>query len=301
MYNMRRNFRYNVEIPIFFEEIEASGNLSKLKRSEIIPFEKEHQLQAINDDILHLFSTVFVKNSETAMIFNLLNHRLDYLSWLQNLILDGKNPLEQHDFKFRRREDAKHQMPRLNSKTIGLLIQAVFKRIGQYIEGILKAIEGGLDTKVLRFDMELLVPFKSTDYVTNLQDLAKQQVAPAKMLILLIDKLNILGDVDRKLKLAFQGVSDSSTWPVEKINLSAGGFGVETTQIYPDFSHLNVFLKIEKTIIACQGKVVLNKPTEKGFKVGVEFEFLSSEYVQFITLFIQHEEIKEAMKAFPSV
>lgn len=306
MANARRHLRYDVEVPIFFETVDAQGKNLHAERREIISTEQDAQLTDVNSEIEFLFQTVFNQNSEAAMIFHMLNHRLDYFSWLLEGLIQGEDLTAKHDYKFRKREDAKRHAPAVKDDSIvGGLIAGIYVRINHYIDSLVSTIENSVDGKIFIFDMDLMIPFSEKDYVRNLDELVSRKIAPAQILSLLIHKLNIYEAVDSKLRMAYRGISDPAAWPLEKVNLSAGGFSSLTNQQYPHLSHLNVFLKLDEEIIVCRGKVVFNKAlaeeAEFDYRVAVEFEFLSGDYIRFISEYVQKQELQEAMKAFPNI
>lgn len=303
MSNQRRHFRYDVLVPVFFEKVDSQGVSLSAPRREMFKHQEEARLVFLNEQINHVFERVFSQSSEAAMIFHRLNHRMDLIFWMLNHLMDAEDPRQEHDYKFRLREDAKHLPPDVKEgSTIGVLIRSFYNRVDGYLKELNETVNESVDGKIFLFKQDLPLLFNDQDYVKNLKELAAQGVVQAKVLQSLIEKLNLLETIYTRLKLANKGISDPTTWPVEKINLSAGGFSVLTNQVYPGFSHLNVFLGLNEEIIVCRGKIVMNKPTSTTgfeFRVAVEFDFLKSEYEVFITRFVQDRELDEAMKTFP--
>ena len=303
MSNQRRHFRYDVSVPLFFEKVDSQGVSLHAKRRELFKIDEESRFEYLKAEVAQIFEQVLSHNSETAMLFHVLNHRLDLLLWMLDHLMEAKDPRLAHDYKFRMREDAKHMPPKVKeNSTIGNLIKGFYERIDPYLSELKTTVNESVDGKIFLFKNDLPLLFNDLDYVKNLKDLAGSGVVQAQVLCFLIEKLNLIETIYTRLKLAYQGISDPSVWPIEKINLSAGGFSVLTNQEYPGFSHLNIFLSLGHEVIVCHGKVVLNKPMKSGefkYRVAVEFEFLSSEYAEFITLFVQRKELEEAMEKFP--
>lgn len=238
------------------------------------------------------------------MMFNMLNHRMDFIFWLLDFLMEAQDPRQAHDYKFRLREDLKQVHPTVKAgSTIGLLISGFYARLEEYLLELNDTVDQSVDGKIFLFKQNLPLLFNDLDYVKNLKELAEKGVIQAQVLRLLIEKLNLIETIYTRLKLAYQGISDPATWPLENINLSASGFSVLTNQVYPGFSHMNIFLGLGDEVIVCRGKVVLNKPLKDNsafkYRVAVEFDFLSSEYMDFITQFVQLKELNEAMQAFP--
>lgn len=303
MANQRRHFRYDVLVPLFFETVDAQGVSLQAKRVDIFKPSEEVQLSLLNEKIEQIFERIFTQSSETAMKFHTLNHRMNFIFWLLDFLIEAKDPREAHDYKFRLREDVKQAPPKLKEgSTISLLIKGFYNRLDEYLSELYDTVERSVDGKIFLFKQNLPLLFNDLDYVRNLKELAEKGVVQAQVIRLLIEKLNLIETIYTRLKLAYQGVSDPATWPLENINLSASGFSVLTNQAYPGFSNLNIFLCLDEEVIVCRGKIVLNKPLKDSafkYRVAVEFDFLSTEYMGFITQFVQLRELNEAMLAFP--
>jgi len=178
------------------------------------------------------------------------------------------------------------------------LIEGMNNRLGMHILELNESLQNSLDNKVFLFPRPVNALFESTAYVTNLEQLARSGIVPARILNLLIRKLNIWEKIFTRLKISNRVISDPSTWSVKKINLSAGGFSVLSQQDFTQFDHMNVFIQLGDDILISRAKVLFCRPLadQKINKVAIEFEFLSMENAEKITLFVQHREIQDAMQ-----
>lgn len=303
MANVRRFFRYDVEIPLYFETVDLHGHHVHAGRRDLFHLEEETRLEELNAQIGTLLEEVFTADTDAMHIFYMLNHRIQYMAWLLDDLVEGLDPRLRNDYKFRMREDKKHKPPmtRRDSK-VGPLIQGFYLQIEDHIAELIETVQNSIEGKIFLFPRKVKPMFESDDYVTNLSQLAEKGVLPARTLVLLIEKLNIYETVFARLKKVFHQISDPDSWDVQRVNLSAGGFGFLTNQKFKDFAYMNVFMQLDDDILVCRAKIVLNKKMARGdflFRVAVEFEFLTSEHAEKITLFTQHKELKAAMQVLP--
>lgn len=304
MANVRRFFRYDVEIPLYFETVDVHGHHVHAGRRDLFHLEEETRLEELNQQINNLLEEVFSADSDAMHIFYMLNHRIQYMAWLLDDLIEGQDPRLRNDYKFRQREDRKHQPPLVKRDSkVGPLIQGFYLQIDDHLSELIETVQNSIDGKIFLFPRKVKPFFEADDYVTNLPQLASKGVLPAQTLVLLIEKLNVYETVFARLKQAFHQISDPDSWETQKVNLCAGGFAFLTNQKFDNFAHMNVFMQLDEDILVCRGKIVLNKSLARGdylFRVAVEFEFLSSEHAEKITLFIQHKEIHAAMSVLPN-
>ncbi|QBZ83895.1 hypothetical protein GHNINEIG_01963 [Hydrogenovibrio crunogenus] len=303
MANVRRFFRYDVEVPLYFETVDDKGYVLKVNRKKLISEQEEAHLEHLNLTIKELLAEAFSAESDALHIFYMLNHRINYMAWLLDDLIDQVDPRLRSDYKFRLREDHKHKLPDVrNESKVGPLIEGFFLQLTDHIHELIESVENSIDGKIFLFPRKIKPNFNERDYVKNLKELSDKGIAPAKALILLIERLNLYETILGRLKEAYHSISDPETWAVQKINLSAGGFSFLTNQKFENFAHMNVFMQLDDHILVCRGKIVLNKKlksAEFSYRVAVEFEFLSNEHAQKITLFEQHCELQDAMKMVP--
>lgn len=303
MSNVRRFFRYDVDIPLYFEPAaKYDAYPSDVKQPRLLKKTEERHLDALEAGIRVLLKEAFAPESDALRIFFILNHRVDYMAWLLDDIMEGQDPRQRHDFKFRLREDLKLKLPEVSRVSkVGSLIEGFYRQVGDHIHELLESVNNSIHGKIFLFPRQTRDLFSASHYVRNLEDLADRGVMPAKVLRLLIQKLNVYETVFARLKEAYHAIADPSHWPVRSVNLSAGGFSFISPEPYEIFSHLNVFMQLENQVLVCRGKVVLNKAIKRKdspetYKVGVEFEFLGQAHARIITLFEQKRELRDAMR-----
>lgn len=300
MANVRRFFRYDVKIPLYFETVDVQGRHLRVNRDKLIKRQEAFHLEELDSEIKELLSEAFSPESDALRIFHMLNHRIDYMVWLLDDIIEGQDPRLRHDYKFRLREDRKIAPPEVsNVSRVGPLIEGFYLQVSDHIHELIESIQNSIDGKIFLFPRKTKPNFDESDYVSNLRELSDRGILPAKVLELLIQKLNAYETVFARLKEAYHSISDPGSWPDMDVNISAGGFSFNTNEAFEKFAHMNVFMQLDDNILVCRGKIVLNKPLKNStfaYKIGVEFEFLSREHAEIITLFEQRRELKDAMR-----
>ncbi|MDG4812652.1 hypothetical protein P8629_06490 [Hydrogenovibrio sp. 3SP14C1] len=300
MANVRRFFRYDVEVPLYFETVDEQGYLLKVNRKKLISEQEEAHLEYLNLEIKALLSEAFSAESDALRIFTMLNHRINYMAWLLDDLIDQVDPRLRSDYKFRLREDHKLKLPDVrNESKVGPLIEGFFLQLSEHIHELIESVENSIEGKIFLFPRKIKPNFNEQDYVKNLKELSDKGIAPAKVLVLLVERLNLYETILGRLKEAYHSISDPETWAVQKINLSAGGFSFFTNETFDNFAHMNIFMQLDEHILVCRGKIVLNKKLKNAtflYRVAVEFVFLSNEHAQKITLFEQRRELQDAMK-----
>lgn len=295
----RISFRYEVILPLHMEPVDRFGKHLGAERRQIISADEEEKLNEYSQQMETWLEKIFDANSSARYIFYVLNHRLNFMWWLIDHLLESDDPREATDFKFRCREDEKFNPPKSKKEsTIGPLIIGLYGSIDDYIHELLSVVDSSLEGKVFIYSNPDKDHFDDKEYVKNLDELVKDGVLPAKILRTLIDKLNLQETVLKRLKEAFKKISSPEIWPLQRVQLDQGGFNFLSAKEYELFCHMDIFMEIDGAVIVCRGKVVSQDNSEDEalpYKTGVQFDFLTSEQKNQITLFEQRHELRDAM------
>ncbi|PLA74820.1 hypothetical protein CYQ88_04315 [Hydrogenovibrio sp. SC-1] len=304
MGNVRRYFRYDVEIPLFFETADEQEIDQRQTYEHLMTAKEAAYLQKLNRDIQILFGEAFPGASETLHIFQMLDHRIDFMAWLLKLLIRSEDPRKQPEYRFRVRSDMNTQLPKARKKTkIMPLIEGIYVQLDDHLHELIEVVQNSIAGKLFLYPRKMRPIFQAKDYVKNLQELADNGFAPAQVLSLLIEKLNAYEQLLIELKQAYLAKINNETWQVQRVNLSAGGFSFNTPNKFAFFAKMNVFMKLGDDILVCRGRVVLNKflPSLSVYKVGVEFESISKQHARLITLYVQHQELRDAIAEAPTI
>lgn len=299
MANARRYFRYDVILPMHLEMVDRYGKHIGAKRRQLISEKEENNLQMLNSQLDSWLDKVFDASSNALYVFYVLNHRIDFMWWLIEHLMESTDPRNENGYSFRVKEDAKFIPPASKIKSaIAPLILGLYKQIDDYIRELHDVVKTSVDGKIFKYITPSPVLFSDKAYVKNLNELADNGVLPAKVLRLMVDKLNLQASVYERLKEAYRGISKPDDWMNFRVNLSAGGFSFLSVDPYEAFSCMDVFMDIESEVLICRGKIVSQTSSNDQlfpFRIGVEFDLLTAEQEQAITLFEQKKELRDAM------
>lgn len=295
----RRYFRYDVQLAMHMEPVDEKGKPIIANRRQLISAEEENQLRTHNRYLEDWLEKVFDKKSSALFVFYMLNHRLNFIWWLLDHLVESEDPRRATDFKFRNKEDKKFKRPTSKKESsIAPLILGLFDAIDETVRELLGVVENSLEGKIFIYSSPQKAPFDDKAFVTNLDELAAKNVLPAKVLQLLIAKLNLMETVLERLKEAYRKISQPDEWQTYEVSLSAGGFSIMTAEPMELFAQMDIFMDIAGEVVICRGKVVSitpNKDDKKQNRIGIQFDLLTSEQQHKITLFEQRTELQDAM------
>jgi hypothetical protein len=295
----RRYFRYDVSLAMHLEPVDRFGKQLNAERRQLVSELEEEQLKDLNAQLDEWLEKVFDASSSALHVFYTLNHRMNFFWWLLDQLIETNDPRNSNDFKFRLKEDSKFKPPK-NGKnsSVAPLIIALYNTIDAHLSELISVVDSSLEGKIFIYanpDFEL---FDDKKFVTNLDVLASSGVLPAKVLRLMIDKLNILETVLERIKDAFCQMSKPESWDLYDVNLSAGGFSFESDQKYELFNYMDIFMNVDDEVLICRGKIISVNEShreDRPFRVGVEFDLLTHEQQHKITIFEQRKELQDAM------
>ena len=299
MSNVRRFLRYSVSIPIFIREAGVSENKLKKLRNKIISLEDVDELKEIDEKLGGILRNELNLNLETDKIIYAIDFQINFIGYLVDLLIDGKDPSLQKDFKYRVREFKKQKIKNtlLGSK-IGALVEGIEVQVRNHILELLETVEMSVEGKIFLYPNQKKERFKTSKFVRNLSELVDNGVTLAVVFELLIRKLRIWESIFFKLKEKNKAISDSTKWKFHDVNLSAGGLKITNSLCFRQFAFLDIFMQLGDEVLVCRGKVSSAMKKERGECLQViEFDFLSIEKAEIITHFLQRQELKDAMKS----
>lgn len=223
----REFFRFDVSLPVYFEPMTSSGVCLQIDKAHLVEaaeaerlIEENSQLQSLFEDEIHL-------QNGGVKLFNEFNQKLEFIAWLLESIVEGQNPAAHPEFHQRIYDQAQYKRPEGEggSKIIPLL-QAFYLRIDNTILECVDVVEKNISGRVFMYHKPIGTLFSSQDYIENLGLLAKQGNWLASVIEKLIFKFNYYETLLNKLKRAYQPLSEYEKWPVERINMAAGGFSL---------------------------------------------------------------------------
>lgn len=294
--NVRRYFRYDVEIAYTILKVEDHQPLDKRLVKAMTP----HALQAEKDNLKALqsyFVTMQETASKTAVIFEPLVRKVEFLEWLLKQFAQGLNPRVQPLFAQKYKADKAISRPSLPATShIAPLILGLYDDLESNIQLLLDVIRKALHQRIFMFPVADVAKFRSEDYISNLKQLANRGILPAQLLVSLIEHFNFQVDLFNCLIEVHQPLSNIENWSMQSINLSASGLAFMTSEKYEKFGYVDCLLKLDSEILLMRGKVLDQIEMRMGtFKTLVDFQLPTEVEQTKIHHFIQQKEIQEAM------
>ncbi len=303
MLNVKRYFQHDVVLPMHMELVDQYGKQIGLTRHQLISREDEARLQEINESLRELLQQLNVISPAAERIFAQLNQRLDFMWWMLDFIMEAEDPSVQHGYTLRKKQDQSSVRPTYKQTSeIGPLMVGLYDAIDDYIVELSAVMESAAETRAFSYVGLSQKRFDDMDYIANLDELAQSGILPAKLLMLMIEKLNLQALVLEKLKIMYRKTSSSESWKHYQINLSPKGFSFFTNDVFTLFSKMDIYMDVEGERLVCRGKVVAQEVVEQALldtRVDIEFDLLTGEQEQTIIRFIQHNELKACMQQVP--
>ena len=303
MLDSRQFFRCDVVLPMHMEPVDRYGQQLRSERRQLISQEEEVRLQEVNASLSDYLQQVFERSPAASQVFTALNDRLDFMWWMLDFIMEASGAESQGDYKLRLKQDAEFRRPTSKkSSNIAPLILGLYDAIDDYLQELSLVMQSGVHQNEFVYQGLSQKRFDDKDYVTNLNELAKSGVLPAKILQWMVEKINIQAGVLERLKEAYRKTSSPEEWKLYQVNLSAFGCHFMTNDEYVVFSSMDIYMNIEGEVIICRGKVVSQEKVDGELldsRVGIEFDFLTGEQEHNITLFLQYNELQDCMKQVP--
>ncbi len=298
MNSIRRFLRYDVEIPLYLEMVDLEGGQKHFTESDVITPAEKDSIEAMQRQLDKITENIVKMDSDTIYTFHVIAHKTKFFVWLLENLMQNIDPTKSNDFKFRVREFSKLRIPAaLKGSKVGSLIEGIDHAVAHNVNELIETVDNSIEGKIFLYPRGVHAVFDADKYVKNLQALSDKGISIAQMLVLFIKILNVWETAFNRLKALNKHISDPTEWEREKINLSAGGLGLKTAKSYEKFSYLNVFMALGEQILICRGKMVLCSPIGENLnRVAIEFDFLSMENAEKITLFLQRQELLDAMK-----
>ena len=292
----RTFFRFDVNLPYYLEPLTTEGLCFHIAREELIsPVEYQsllnetHKLNSLFQDERHI-------QNGGVQIFTELNQKLELMVWLLDSIIDGIDVHQSGEYRQRLELNQKTSMPEAkgSSKVLPLL-QAFYLRLEDYISELVDVIEHSLHGKVFMYHKISPKPFRTEQYISGLSALASKGNWLAQVITLMVAKLNHYESLYVKLKRAYQTLSDSEKWPIERVNLGAGGFAIYTSTGYALSQQVCALFNMDDTFVFAKASCVyqsdkLNAQAKK--RTAFQFDEMSSEDSAHIVRYLMAKELE---------
>jgi len=306
MANMRRFLRYDVQVPIYLEPCDSEGHRLGFDAQALFPDHERLHFEGMRTDFDTVMRKLAKDKPQTTYMFYEVAQRLDFLYYLLETLAEDQDPREDDRFEYRRRLDAKIRFDAAllgRESKLGRLLQGLWQQLDLTIREILGVVDSATQGLFI-FPQTPVKLFEHTRYVTNLREVAEKGHPVAEALLLLEKMLNTLLKVLQRLKAFYAERAMSQTWPVQWVNLSAGGVGLWSEAAWKLYGKVNIFMRLD-TLFSGRGHVVFCRQfkappsPQLPWRVGIDFDWLPSERQDQITFYIQAREVEDAMARFP--
>ncbi len=253
----REFFRFDVSLPVYFEPLNSSDVCLQIDKADLIePAEAENLMEA-NSQLEYLFEDEIHLQNGGVKLFDEFNQKLTFMAWLLESLVEGKDPEMHPKFQQRMHDQAQYKRPegKGTSKIIPLL-QALYLRIDNTILECVDIVSKNIGGRVFMYHKPLGTLFNSQDYIANLGVLANQGNWLSSVIEKLIFKFNYYETLLNKLKRAYQKISEYEKWPIERINLAAGGFSLMMEEEYQEGQALCALFLMDEQFVFAQAECV---------------------------------------------
>lgn len=291
-------FRFDVRVGYYMEPVNEDGLCMHIDRQSLIS-DHDYQMIVKESESLHeLLNDEQHKASGSSVVFIELHQKLQFMVFLLEAIMHGE-PIQDSDalnhwVNLNNTLSAPHAKEQ--SPTI-LLLQAFYQRVDDYINELLEIVQSSEQGKVFMYHKPAPKYFKMEDYVANLSKLAKQGNWLARVISLLVVKLNHYERLLKRLKKAYAEMANSDNWPLERISLGGGGFAIHSHEEMSAGQRVCVLFQLDDDYVFAKARCVYNQPSKddsERCRVAFEFDELSAEGQAKIIRFMTHKELELA-------
>ena len=295
----RKFFRYDVSVPVYLKPIVQELSASMTPQQRLIPEQISQQYsqltQALNSQLNTLFKDEkFIQNGGVEL-FDGLNQKLDFMIWLFDEMLQGHHPRGDDAFAAKWIQAQKMTVPKGGHESAFIaMLQAFYTRVDSITAELMAVMDKKHLTKVYLFDEASQANFSSEHYLHNLYSVAEQGNWLACVTELMIDKLNTYENALREVKEVTQELSNSQHWPIESVNLAAGGFALHSHVDIQMGDRVCALFLLDDQYVLTEAKCVgLDSSSEfdDRTKFAFQFESISAEDEALIVRFLTSKEL----------
>lgn len=291
----RSFFRFDVNLPYFIERLDNKGRCFQVENHQLITAPELKLIALETQQLNNLFSDSKHIQNGGVKIFEGLNHKLDFMVWLLDLILEGVDQSKLSQLDDKKEQNYQIVLPEAKeSSKVFPLLNAYFIRVDEYISELIGVIEHSVRGKIFMYHQPPLKPLKLENYIKGLPELAKKGNWLAQVITLLVSKLNHYEKIIMKLKRVYENLSDYEKWPIEKVNLGEGGFAIFTSKTYVNAEKICALFRMDDEFVFAKAHCVYqsNKSNVKeSIRTAFEFDEIHSEDRAHIVRFLMAQEL----------
>lgn len=294
MRNVRRHFRLDVLLPAVIKLADKDEVVSMVL-PELAGGVWHEQESEFDKDALRLIERLAQENEMAGKVLYDLISRLSMLCEAILILVQGNQPQEKiENFISRRSNLALITQLKSGSHTVDML-----KALNEKIEFYFSVIDAAAQKNYRSFlDMMKSVDFDFDDLLSALAERSEKGAVLAQAVLALNAKLERHINFLLKYKQEAQYMVNKDSWPVRKLNLSAGGVGFLSTHPYPKFARLviNFRMGIKQEVFNMTGNIVSSRSlSDNEHYIAIEFTNASEAIQSRLIVLLQSEELDQVM------
>lgn len=292
----REFFRFDVEVPHYLENQDKGGHCLHVHQNDLITDSEYKKIQTERRKLNELFQDQRHIDNGAVALFSGLNKKLDFMVWLLEAVMTAHDV--RLDSEYLQKKDLNQQigMPELaSSSKVFPLLQAYFQRVEEYIAELIEVIESSVQGKVFMYHKKMPKPFKVEHYMQGLPVAAKQGNWIANVIVLICQQLNHYEQLFGNLKQAYRELSDTESWPLNKINLAAGGFAFYSEDSFSVGQKFCCLFKLDDEFVFAKASCVYQSEAGKAHKpkrTAFQFDEINSEDSAHIVRYLMSKELE---------
>lgn len=294
MRNVRRYFRLDVLVPAVIK-LADKDEVVRMVLPELAGGAWHANEAIVDKEVQQMVVRVGQENDTAGKVLRDLVGRLGILADAILLLVQGDQPQERIE----------NYMPRRNMAALITHLKAgnytvdMLRALNEKIEFYFSAVDTAANKNYPAFlDMMSAVEFTFGNFVSDLKAKASKGSVLAQAVLSLNDKLDRhIGFLMRFRQEAHYMVNKDS-WPVRKLNLSAGGLGFLSTHPYPKFARLVINFRIgsKEEAFYMTGNIVSSRAlSDNEHYIAIEFTNANEALQNRLIILLQNEELNQVM------
>jgi hypothetical protein len=293
--NVRRYFRLDVQVPAVVK-LADKDEVIRMVLPELAGGVWHHSELVLDKKTEQLVDRVGKDNETAGKILRDLQQRSVMLAEAILWLVQGEQPQDKiTNYVHRRNIAALVTHLKAGSYTVDM-----FRAFNEKIEFYFSVVDAAANKNYLAFlDMMKAVEFSFAVFVPDLIKKADTNLVLAQAILSLHNKLERHVDFLNKFRQEASYMVNKDSWPIRKVNLSAGGFGFLSTHPYPKFARLVINFRIgeKQEAFHMTGNIVSSRTLSDGeHHIAIEFTNATEEIQNRLIILLQNEELNQVME-----
>lgn len=294
MRNVRRYFRLDVLVPAVIKLADKDETV-RMVLPELAGGVWYDQEVIFDKESLRLVDRLGQENETAGKVLSDLFNRLAMLAEAILILVQGNQPQEKiENYSPRRNMAALITHLKSGNYTVDML-----KSLNEKIEFYYSVVDAAAQKNYPAFlDMMKSVEFAFDGLLPTLIEKSSNGALLALAVISIHSKLERHVGFLHKFRQEAQYMVNKDSWPVRKLNLSAGGLGFLSTHPYPKFARLVINFRIgsKHEVFNMMGNIVSSRAlSDNEHYIAIEFTNAAEVVQNRLIVLLQNEELNQVM------